>query len=58
MILLNLKDENITEKIDFEISNLESLRNFFVTQKDILHDNLFAMKFLQMCNMFFCLICH
>lgn len=36
MILLNLKDENITEKIDFEISNLESLRNFFVTQKDIL----------------------
>lgn len=36
MILLNLKDENITEKIDVEISNLESLRNFFVTQKDIL----------------------
>lgn len=36
MILLNLRDENITEKIDVEISNLESLRNFFVTQKDIL----------------------
>ena len=36
MILLNLNDENITEKIDFEISNLEQFRKFFLTQKDIL----------------------
>ena len=49
MLILNLNDEKINEKIDFEMSILDEFRTFFLTQKDILLKH-FNISLISMSN--------